>query len=285
MARHVIVPGYIHNIFGVALEARVRLDRHLSQVTLGLLKKLRLVTSSRSSLPTMREDYKSFGKAVSHLAAMVEREAVKSAPYLKHLCVLSPDVDIISANLNRRRDHAFVQMSGVILATEESCGVRRSIFRYVRFLNYLLRKSHLPMHLDIDFYPVRERPEALKDLEEVEEYRMNLRLGLTGCYPTDSDSRRRLSYEDVKARQDALVQQGQNPDKVYSQNSTAGIVWCTIDYGVYSASNPLLDQNAELPISLMTPELVYPQVPAIAKVVQSLSRKLMYVSSAFTFEH
>lgn len=285
MARHVVVPGYIHNIFGVALEARIRLDRHLSQMTLGLLKKLRLVTSSRSSLPTMREDYRSFGKAVSHLAAMIEREAVKAAPYLRHLCVLTPDVDLISANLHRRREHVSVQMSGVILATEENGGVRRSILRYARFLNYLLRKHHLPMHLDVDFYPVRGEPEALKNLEGVQEYRMNLRLGLTGCYPTDSDTHRRLSYEDVKARQDALIQQGQNPDKVYSQNSTAGIVWCILDYGVYSASNPLLDQNAELPISLLTPELVYAQIPAVTKGIQSLSRKLMYVSSAFTFEH
>lgn len=285
MAQHVVVPGYIHNVFGIAIEARVRLYNHLSQVTLGLLKKLRLVSSSRSNLPTMRGDYTSFKKAVSHLAAIIERETVKSTPYLKHLCVLIPDVDIISANINGRRSHAFVQMSGVILAAEESCGVRRSILRYVRFLNYLLRKSHLPMHLDIDFYPVRERSEALKDIEEIQEYRMNLRLGLTGCYPTDSDSHSRLSYEEVKARQDTLVQQGRHPDGVYSQNSAAGITWCILDYSIYSESNPLSGQNAELPISLMTPELVYAQIPAVTKAVQSLSRKLMYVSSAFTFEH
>jgi hypothetical protein len=221
-------------------------------------------------------------KAMTHLATILEKETVKAAPYIKHAFVAAPDQDILSSY--KSREEACVKLSGVLLTSYEG-RLHRVIDRYVRFLGYLLRKNRLPMSVAFNLQATEENRGAYAATEGVQEYRLGVYLYPVGHYPSDATNAEQLSYAEVDELRESLAQSGQDPDSVYTQWAHRQLLWRMYPSKVYSTSENISEQYASLPPTLLTPELVFTQIPNITKVIQSLSRKLTYVSSAFTFEH
>lgn len=283
MARTIQIPGYIHNLYHVVSTVRERVSSHLQDLVIRYLKQQKLVSTSLVGVQSMRVGTVTFRKALGRLVTIVEREAVKQAPYIKHLSIAAPDADIISCSSRGTN----LYLSGVILCTEDS-RLEAILIRYVRYVNYLLRKHSLPLSVECEGYnDLREdqMPSLSAELPLVIAKRVHLTLKVVGAYPVAYGTGARLRFDSLEEIKRRIASEGGNPDSVYSHRYlSTGVMWDLVAVSAYLTSEPSGPFVEDIPASLLTPELVYFHVQHIVKGIHSVSRKLSYVASAFSFE-
>lgn len=279
MARTVSVPQYVYNLSSALLEARSRLQQRMEALVLGYLKQKKLVASTLSTPLDMRSGDQGFARALHRVSRIVEREASKAAPYLKHLAVYGPDNELITYD----RNALHIRMMGVILRPEGS-RLPAILRRYCRYLTYLSVKNQLPFHVGAELRPALHSTSA-EDVPEVNaSYRLWVILRIVPLRPVDDSTGEGISQSSLELMQGDIAASGGNPNSVYriSSENPMGILWqARPTSNFFHHRDALVDINNGMPDGFLTPELVAFHIPDLVKCVVTLSRKLSYAASAF----
>lgn len=271
MARSTIrVPYYVMSLANVAYNAVSTLQDRISSSATEFLRRKKLITASSSRLPSLRSDSSSTLKALGRISKILNREAFKVAPYLKHLSSAGGDSDLISVE----RRGLSLELTGMSIAVNGS-RLGRVFHRYARYLNYLSAKNGLPLRVQ----SITMTPRAIEGVDAVSVAVTKLRLMVNPVLPYISGTL--VDEGELQRLRSQLEESGADPDQVYRQrNNPVDIVWTSLNPNVFwSNSN---NEEPGAPAKSLTPELLVLHIPGIIKSIVTISRKLSYEYSAFT---
>ena len=273
------IPHQVYGLGSTISTLTSRLITALDRLVLDYLKSKRLIGATMASMGCMRSDSTELQKALVKIGRIIEREAFKSAPYLKHLLLSSPDHGFIIAD----RNPVEIRLVGIV-ATVENTRLKVVMDRYIRYLNYKCRKYGLPLYLPPSGLRAISSETEGDGSSGIRQSRFVMSLRVTPWIPYDS-SGNPISQAGMVAMVSALAEEGRDPDSIYGYSNgvdpnPCGVSWRRIGLEVLSSAE---EGGAipDVPSSMLTPELLYMHLPSISNCVVTISRKLSYAYRAF----
>lgn len=207
---------------------------------------------------------------VTSLCTILLRRVLKSIPYVEHLTNYQTEKLIASR-------HGNMVVQGYVYS--ERAVLQMS--RYLRYLNYILRKNKVPLWFSVI---------KSTSVDGLSMSKITFQCELAAFYPlsaADSVVTRVCLPEDALAARFQTIEERAkeafgNPDAAYSHRggdlSAWGIV--PVHYACQAQYNALRS-GRDTNYSVVIPEMVFLMLPQILKFVENLTRKLVYGPSAF----
>ena len=240
------VPRYALRSDYQITDYRSSLKEKLADFCTAQLRKLKLVTSTFNHRFYLREHFRFQVKGFGKLCKILERAMLKRNPALVYALRPGDDKPLLSV------DGPWICLTVMTNSCDDV-----SLKRYIRFLEYTLRKQGVPMQLtgsvsSEGVLSVKARPAV--------------------WWPATRQAGE--TYDAWVARvRAAFVANGQNPDAIFSRM----VNWEGIAFSNLELSTTDLNSVAVM-------ERIFVVLPEIMQVVQTLSRKFAYASSAFAIE-
>lgn len=210
-------------------------------------------------------------RSVASLCTTLLRRVLKSTPYIEHLVNYQTE-KLVSSKQGNMVVRGYVYSERAVL----------QLRRYLRYLNYLLRKHRMPLTFSLV---------TSTNVDGMSMKKVLFTCALAASYPlsrSDTNSTRIcLSESDLQARFQEIERLAQetfgNPDAAYSHRAESLAQWAQLPISsVAQLQYNALRVGKDTNYSLSTVERVFFLLPHILKFVENLTRKLVYGPSAFT---
>lgn len=240
------VPRYALRLNSQVTDYRSALREKLADFCMAQLRKLKLVTSTFKHPFYLREHFRLQVAGFTKLCKILERAMLKRNPALIYALRPGDSKPLLSVGSD------WVSLTVMTNSCDDI-----SLRRYLRFLEYTLRKRGIPMQVmgsvsSNGVLSVKARPRVWWPTTKAEDE----------------------PYGAWVARvQRGFVSCGRSPDAIFAATGH----WESVE--VYSLSMTPTDANH---IAVM--ERIFTVLPEVMQVVQTLSRKFAYASSAFAVE-
>ena len=240
------VPRYALRSYSQVMDYRSALREKLADFCMAQLRKLKLVTSTFTHRFYLHEHFRFQARGFGKLCKILERAMLKRNPALIYALRPGDSKPLLS-----------VDGDGVSLTVMTNSCDDTSLRRYLRFLEYTLRKKGIPMQVT-----------GSVSSEGVLSVMVRPRVWWPATRAADEP------YDAWVARvQRGFVSRGRSPDAIFAATGH----WESVD--VCHLSVAPADASH---IAIM--ERIFVVLPEVMQVVQTLSRKFAYASSAFAVE-